>query len=247
MNSLTKFLKQKIMKSTNRTLLVTLFLIISLSLKSQVLISLIFGDALNTPKIEFGLVGGFNRSYITNIPESTPLNNFNLGFYFHILLKEKSFISTGCLVKSNVGATGMAVYSVGDPAFDSVYYGGNLSKKISYFYVPVMYQHRFTDRFYLEAGFQLGLRNKAVDVFSRNAFEGDLSYTTDVRDQYTRLDAGPIGGFGYKFRSELKSAAIGINYYYGLLNVSKTATEIRNSSVYFYAKIPIGTGKKDVE
>ncbi len=30
--------------------------------KSQVLITLLFGDALNTEQIEFGLVGGMNRS-----------------------------------------------------------------------------------------------------------------------------------------------------------------------------------------
>src|SRR5512133_3230126 len=74
---------------------------------SQVLISILLGDALNTDKIEFGLVGGLNQSYITTISDSKGLNNFDLGFYFHIQLKNTSYISTGVLVKSNVGATGM--------------------------------------------------------------------------------------------------------------------------------------------
>ena len=132
---------------------------LSTQVKSQVLISLLFGEALNTPKIEFGLVGGFNRSWIYDIEDSEGLNNFNIGFYFHIMLKENSFLSTGVLVKSNVGARGMPTYPIGDDDFDSVFVDGELTKKINYFYVPIMYQQRFNNRWYVEGGVQLGLRN----------------------------------------------------------------------------------------
>lgn len=72
-------------------------------------ISLLFGDALNTPEIEFGLVGGINRSTFLDMETAKGVNNLNLGFYFHINLKKSSFISTGVLVKSNTGAIGMQV------------------------------------------------------------------------------------------------------------------------------------------
>ncbi|MHC1778010.1 MAG: hypothetical protein AB9834_21595 [Lentimicrobium sp.] len=37
--------------------------------------------------------------------------------------------------------------------------------------------------------------------------------------------------------------AVGINYYFRLVNVSKTPdVTMKNSSVYFYIKIPIGLG-----
>ena len=40
--------------------------------------------------------------------------------------------------------------------------------------------------------------------------------------------------------------AVGINYYYGLINVSNNPDlKIRYSSKYFYMKIPIGVGKKE--
>ena len=67
----------------------TLFFLIFLAgnLKGQVLISVLLGDELNSPKIEFGLVGGFNQSTFRDIPEADGLNNFNLGFYFHINMK----------------------------------------------------------------------------------------------------------------------------------------------------------------
>jgi len=105
----------------------------------QVLISLLFGDALNSEKIEFGLAGGVNRSYLNDIPEAKGMNNFNLGFYFHIYLKNSSYLSTGVMVKSTVGASGMPTYSIGDEDFDSLFVDGSLTKKINCFYVPIMF------------------------------------------------------------------------------------------------------------
>lgn len=236
------------MKTRFKIYSVGFLLLFSTAVKSQVLISLLFGEALNTPKIEFGLVGGLNQSYIGDIENAEGLNNFNIGFYFHINLVNNSYISTGCLVKSEVGAAGMNPYLLNNESFDSLYAGGSLTKKIHYFYVPIMFQQRFNDnRWYAEAGFQLGLRNKAEDIFKNQTLGGDLDFTLSVKDQYARLDAGLIAGVGYKFKKEIKSLAVGINYYYGLVNVSKTEAypTIKNSSVYVYAKIPIGANGKE--
>jgi len=79
--------------------------------------------------------------------------------------------------------------------------------------------------------------------FETTTLDGDLTYTKDVKDQYTRLDFGLTGGVGYKTKRILKSMAFGVNYYYGLVNVSKTPdVTMKNSSVYFYMKLPIGLG-----
>jgi len=231
------------MKNLLKISLLCLFLLFSLTPKAQILISLVFGEALNTPKIEFGMVGGLNRTYLNDISGSEGLNHFNLGFYFHVNMKNNSFISTGVLVKSNVGATGMPVYSIGNADFDSIYQDGTMTKKINCFYVPIMYHHRFNNRWYIEAGPQAGLRTKAVDIFETSTLDGDLTYTKDVKDQYTRLDFGFTGGAGYKFKKELKSMAVGVSYYYGLVNVSLTPdATMKNSSLNFYMKIPIGLG-----
>jgi len=231
------------MKNLIKLCILTIFILFSVTLKAQVLISLVFGEALNTPKIEFGMIGGLNRAYLNDISNSEGKNFFNLGFYFHVNVKNNSFISTGVLVKSSVGATGMPVYSLGDAAFDSTYKDGTLTKKISCFYVPIMFHQRFNNRWYIEAGPTAGLRSKAVDIFETTTLDGDLKYTKDVKDQYTRLDFGFTGGVGYKTQKILKSMAIGINYYYGMVNVSKTPEKKKkNSSVYLYLKLPIGLG-----
>jgi hypothetical protein len=232
------------MKTLFKAISISIFLMVPALMNGQVLITILLGDALNTDKIEFGLVGGMNRSYINDISYSKGMNNFNLGFYFHILMKGNSYLSTGVLVKSNVGATGMPVYPIGNESFDTVYQNGTLTKKISCFYVPILFHQRFNNRWYIEAGPQLGLIHKPEDIFEVTEFGGDLKYTRNVKDEYKHIDGGLLGGIGYKFKKEVKSMAVGINYYYGLVDVSNNPDlKIRNSSIYFYLKIPIGVGK----
>lgn len=225
---------------------VILAVLLSLSsyTQAQILISALFGDKLNSPNIEFGLEGGYNRSYFHNVAESDARNNFNLGFYFHILLKNNSFISTGLRLKSNVGAAGMPTYPIGDETFDEMFQDGERTTRISYFYLPVLFQQRLYNIILLEGGFQAGLRTKAYDSFELSAYDGDLDYKLDVKDDYARLDAGLMGGIGFKLKNQPKSMSIGIHYYYGLVNISKLPdTGIRNSSLYLSIKIPVGIGK----
>jgi hypothetical protein len=234
------------MKTLSRIIILSILLSFPAVLNAQVLISLVFGKALNTPKIEFGLAGGLNTSYINTIEGADPLNSFDLGFYFHILMKNSTYLSTGVHVKSNVGASGMPVYSMNDPDFDAIYSGGELTKKIPGFYVPILLHQRFNNRWYIEAGPQLGLIYKETDIFEAEKLGGDLKFTLDVKDQYKHIDAGVLAGVGYKFKKEIKSMAVGINYFYGLVDVSTNPDyKIKNSAINIYMKIPIGTAPKE--
>jgi hypothetical protein len=224
-----------------------ILLLISIPSKGQVLISLIFGDALNSDNIEFGLDVGINRSKFLDISQAQGVNNLNLGFYFHIKVRESSYISTGVMVKSVVGTAGLDTYFVGNESIDSVFQDGTLTKKINTFYVPILFHQRlFDDRWYIEAGGMPGLRTKGKDIFNIQVQDGDLEYILDVSDEYTRLDFGLMGGVGFKFRKHVKSVSVGVSYYYGLVNISKVPDTIyRNSSLYIYAKIPIGAQPKE--
>lgn len=233
------------MRRTLRGATFIVFMLISLSANSQVVISLLFGEKLNSEKIEFGLVGGVNWSTLAEIESSKALANFNLGFYFHFMIAENSFLSTGVLVKSDLGAAGMPTYAIGDPDFDSVFVNGEQTKKISYFHVPVLYQYRIKNRVYFEAGVQAGLRFSATDTFQKSGFGGDVQYIRNVREDYDVLDFGLSGGFGYKFKQKTKSMSMGLRYYHGLVNVSTIEGEsIKNASLYLFFKIPIGVGKE---
>ncbi len=234
------------MKNFKKIIPLSLLILFSVTVKSQVLITLLLGDALNTPNIEFGLSGGLTHSYIGTIEESEGINTLDLGFYFHILMKKNSYLSTGVHVKALMGARGMTVYSMDDPDFDAIFEGGSLAKKIPGFYVPILFHQRFNQRWYIEAGPQLGLLYKEVDIFKAEKLGGDLEFTLDVKDQYKHIDAGLLGGIGYKFKKQPKSMSVGVSYYYGLVDVSLNPDyKIKNSAIYAFIKIPIGVAPKE--
>jgi hypothetical protein len=214
-------------------------------LHSQILISLLLGKSLNTGKIEFGVDGGFNRSYLSGISEAKGLNNFHLGFYFDIKIKNNWYVNTGVRVKSNTGATNITPYSLDDPELDSVFIDGKVTRKINYFYVPIHIKYRFAERFFINAGFQVGLRHKAKDLFITNYKDKDeAEYRNDIRDQVTRLDAGLSGGVGYKFMGN--GLNLGFTYYYGLVDIMKSDNiKLQNSTFYIYLDIPVGAGYKE--
>lgn len=212
---------------------------------SQILISLLLGDKLNSDNLEFGLEGGFNRSWLSGIEEAEGMHNFHLGFYFDIRIKNNWFLNTGVRVKSNSGAKNINPYSLGDPELDSVFIDGNVIRKIGYFYVPIHVKYRFSKQFFGNLGFQVGLRHEAKDYFRNTYYDKDDSeFKFDIRDEVKRLDAGLSGGLGYKFRGT--GMNLGINYFYGLVDVMKRDDiDSKNSSLYIYVDIPIGAGYKE--
>ena len=89
--------------------------------KSQVLISLLLGDKLNTGKLEFGLEGGLNWSNLNGLAYAKNLTGFNLGFYFDLQLKNPAWMfNTGVIVKSPMGAGDLPVFSLDDADTNNV-------------------------------------------------------------------------------------------------------------------------------
>jgi hypothetical protein len=211
---------------------------------SQVLISLLFGDKLNSEKLEFGLDGGFNFSSMSDFESSKTLSTFNLGFYFDILLKNQWYVNTGVLVKSNVGLNKLTEDDVAILDPDGSYLEfGTYSQRISYFHVPVTIKYRFKNHFFINAGPQVALRTKAQLKFEGEENNKAIEVNTDNRDLFTRLEAGIIAGVGYKLKKG-KGMNVGIKYMYGLTDVLKDDQYTsRNRSFYLSVGIPIGRGK----
>ena len=222
-----------------------LFGITDHSARSQVLISLILGDKLNSDELEFGLAGGLNYSDMSN-SEGNWASALNLGFYFNFKMTENSWIHTGVLVKSSFGVDNLYTYYTGDEDVDSLMLNdGQVDRNLRYFNVPVSYCHYIYKPFFIEGGIMLGLRNKAWDEFITISSVGDkIVVKKNIKDQVKALDAGLIAGAGYKFQKGL-GISLGVKYYFGLVNAHTDNEGIKhkNSNLYIYATIPIGKGK----
>ena len=185
--------------------------------QSQVLISLIFGDKLNSDKIEFGLDVGANYSKMSGFESGHPLPSFNLGFYFDFLIKEQWYINTGVLVKSTVGLDFLKQADVifFDPTTvfaDS----GTYSQKISYFHVPMAIKYKFKNNIYIRLGPQVALRYKAAIRFIGELDNKTIELNTKNRDLFHPLEVSVIAGVGYKIKKG-EGMNIGVKYMYGLL------------------------------
>jgi hypothetical protein len=225
---------------------------ISHTAQSQILISLLLGDKLNSPNLEFGIEGGFNRTWLSGIDEATGDGYLHLGFYFDIRIKNDLWLNTGLRVKSNTGAKSINAYPLNNTELDAVFQNGSVDRRIGYWYVPFHLKYRFgkNDQFFVNGGGQVGLRHRATDTFL-NSFidEDDVSYTLNIGDQIKRFDAGLSGGFGYKFKGT--GMNLGLTYYHGLTNIMKTTDleqynyRSRNSSLYLYVNVPVGGRNKE--
>lgn len=217
------------------------------TVKSQVLISLLLGDKLNTGKIEFGLDGGVNWLTLSNTPQAKHLFDWNLGFYFDFKMKNPHlFIHTGVLVKSKMGAGGLSPYPLGNDTLDEAFTGGRVERKINYFNVPVMLRYRFNSYFHVEGGLQLGLRYTGYDVFYNEINDkDDLRYMNDIADDFTRIDAGTLVGIGHRF-SKGEGMILSLRFYNGFVDADQvTDGNQYYSAIYLTGAIPIGKGKAE--
>lgn len=216
---------------------------------SQVLISLLLGDKLNTGMVEFGLDGGLNIVTIDGVDPSSAKPNFNLGFYFDVKLSNPCWmVHTGVLVKSTMGARDIKVYPLDNPDLDDAFKDGTVVRKLGYFNVPLMIKYKWQHGFYVEGGTMLGLMHKARDEFVTSVnSRDDLTHTIDIRDRYHPFDAGLIGGMGYRLMKG-NGMNLGIRYYYGLVDtaIDDTSMGQYNRALYFSLSIPVGVGKSSV-
>jgi len=231
-----------------KIVLTSVLLLAGMAAHSQILISLLLGDKLNSDKLEFGLDGGLSRSKISGIDQADYVGRFHLGFYFDFKLKNPAWmVHTGVIVKSTMGAQNIPVYDLNDANLNAVFEGGSVDRRLNYFNVPILMKYRFKNNFSLELGPMLGLMNKSVDVFTRDLIdEDDLSYTIKIRDKYHPLDAGLMAGIGYRL---LKGTGmnLGVRAYYGMVDITvdDSTPDQYNRTFYFYAGIPIGKSPKN--
>ena len=223
--------------------LVFLLLFSKLNSNAQVLISLVFGDQINSGTIEFGLEGGVNFPSISSL-DGNAKSRFNLGFYFDIKTKNpKWLVSTGVKVKATLGMDDLPVYSLNDPALDSSFVNGNVDRKLNYFNVPVMMKYKLSKHFALQGGIMPSLRYKSYDHFYNEIDGNELTYKNNISDQFTQIDFGAIGGLCYRFMGG-NGMNLTVQYYYGLTDVNKDASlKQYNRSLYLLLGIPIGAGK----
>ena len=228
-----------------KAILLLFIVLFSYHVHSQVLISLLLGDKLNSDKIDFGLEGGGNFSSIFKMDSKKYVSDWNLGFYFVINMKKNWYLNTGVLVKAKLGSGKLSdkdLEFLGIPKIDTTP-EGNYYQKINYFLVPAMIRYKLDNGLYFEGGFQAGLRYKAWVEYKYKSKERDVLVKKFNKGMTNPLDVGALAGIGYRFKKRT-GWTIGVKYYYGFANVFKGKPGTKNNSLFLKANIPIGAGEK---
>ena len=213
---------------------------------SQVLISLLFGDKLNSPNVEFGLDGGYNWAKINGLESYSAFSKLNLGFYFTLKMKQSAhwYIRTGVMVKSDRGTNKLTLEDINK--IDSTYNLGSEGRyyqEIGYFDIPVLLRYRFNFKGFLEFGPQISLKNSATLYYTHKDGNDDVTVERSNGDQINTIDTGLIFGAGYSLR-EGKGVSFEIWYYHGLIDVYKHLSGTYSQALTAKITIPIGANKK---
>ena len=243
--------------STRQLILLLVFLFLcSSTVQSQVLISILLGDKLQSDKLEFGLIGGLTLSDIHNQDNSKIKPDFNLGFYFDIKLRDRWYLSPSVQVVSNNGARNLDPYALGDPGLDSLLTDANVERDLRYFSVPLLIKYRSKKHFFAEFGPQISLRGGGDDIFVTKVFRSeDVAFKNEIKSRIKPFDVGLTAGVGYRLLKGL-GMQFSLRYYLGLMNFVKETNRdenplvpfvpgdnFKNRSIYIVTTVPIGKGK----
>ncbi len=211
--------------------------------KGQVVLSLIFGDKLNTDELSFGLHFDYSWNTLSGIHPSSSLAKFDLGTFLTYKLNEKWRANVEMMAKYSRGAAGMKPYSVGNATIDAAYASGEFTRNIGYLALPVTIQYLLSKEFYFEAGPSMAIRLNAKDKFAVSLPQGESALERDSKANISTFDVGMLGGMGLLI-GKAKVMSVGVRYGWGFSDVVKDmAGQQSNNSFYIYTHMPIGRAK----
>ncbi len=230
-----------------RSLLLFLFLFAVKLATSQVLIALLFGDKLNSEKVQFGLSTGLNVTSI-NYFEGDPRVGANFGLYFNFRIHPKIWFSPSVMMLYPAGGSNLAPYPTGDSTLDVSLTDARVKRDLRYLSIPLMFRGYYYKGFYAELGPQVMYLSSATDKFQHDTEAGELRFDRNVEDQFNRLDAGLCLGMGYKVMRR-DGMTFGARFYYGFVGLHQdpAAANYRNTIFTFHLGIPVGAKHKEAK
>lgn len=214
------------------------------SARAQVIISLLFGDALNSEELMFGLHLNYTGSRLTNLEGAETLGGFKAALWFNYKLNDRINFNAELLPPFFFGTKGLTPYPLEDPALDAQFAAGSVERKIQLTGITALAQYRVWDYIRIEAGPELFLRTKAIDVFKAELPSGDLELERDIKDETATFESGVALGATYQL-GKGTGMFLGFRYYWGLTDVLVNDTGNQQFRMWqITSGIPIGRKKR---
>lgn len=196
-------------------------------MKKVILIAIaVFGFTFaNAQQTKFGLKGGMNiANFSGDIEENSSKVSFHAGGFAEIKISDKFSIQPE-LLYSEQGTKMDGLSEV----IDFTTYTADISFRLSYINIPVMFKFYVDKSFYFELGPQLGILTGAKTITKISGFNQEAKQ--DVKDFFKSTDFGLNFGAGYDFTNHLFA---NVRYNLGLANIAETVngddSKIKNSN-----------------
>jgi len=188
---------------------------------AQVLIGLLFGDKLNSPRTEFGLNLNLNHCNISDISNPEYKRALGFGLFFDFKITDNWVFGSSLFFLSPKGVENFNKSESFYGYFaDSSFIDATTTRKMNYFEIPLFMKYQLKSGFGLAAGFNVGLQTSSSDIIINSVYEGTSGYKADVKDNFNLFHLEAMAGLHYHFRGD-PGAQIRLNYLYGLTNVYK--------------------------
>lgn len=214
---------------------------------AQVIISLIFGDELNSDKLLFGLHLNYTGSHLTNLEGAENLGGVKVALLFNYRLNNRFNLQSELVPPMAFGTKGLTPYSLGDAGLDSLFQNGEVERRVWLTGITALGQYRVWDYIRVEGGPEIFLRFKAKDKFLAEPEAGDLSLERNIKDQTSTFEVGLALGASYQL-GKGTGMMFGIRYYWGLTDVMKNDAGNQQFRMWqITSGIPIGRKKMEKE
>lgn len=226
-------------------LMISLTLTLGASVKSQVLIALVFGDKLNSPTTEFGLNVGLNYSTLTNINNVKYRTGFGIGTYFTWKFHDRWQLQPELFFRFSTGATKLPPYGFADTILTQLTSTSTITRHSHSVALPINIKYRVWKELRISFAPQILYLTANDDIFQKIVEKGgEILYKTENKSDMNRFDFGISAGISYKLKQG-KGVNLEVRYYAGFLDTdSKHLSDTNaNRAFCFYVGIPIGSEK----
>ena len=224
-----------------KALLIVICLFASIPLiRGQVLLSIIFGDKLNSPTTEFGLNVGVAVSTLSGYKDIAYSNNLALGTFFTWKMHDRVQLQPEIYFIFPGGAKDLPPYEILDPEITIPEDDVDVIRSSSYLSLPLLFKIRLLNQIRFIAGPQFSFMTSNTDfmLYEMDKKNNFISRQKDMA-QFKRFDAGINAGLSYKL-GKGDGVSIEAKFYYGLLDtVQADDINAKNRIFIIQAGIPI--------
>jgi hypothetical protein len=208
--------------------------------RSQVLVTVIFGDKLNTPTTEFGLNIGSCLSTLSGFENLETVATATIGSFFTWKFHERFQLQPELYFVFKGGAKHLQPFDIDDPNIVLPTDEMEVSRESKYFSLPILIKAQIFNQFRFIVGPQISylISNSDYMYYEIHKKQHIVARQKD-RSVVNRIDFGLSAGLGYKL-GKGEGVNIEAKYYFGLTNTSTDPTQnLKNRIIILQAGIPI--------